>query len=287
MSRRPIDIGGPLRVAIFQYGARDEPPMARLAKLDRALAGLRGNPVDLIICPELFLSGYHVGDRIAALAQPRDGPFARAMAALAAKWRSAIVYGYPERAGARLHNAAACVDRDGRLVANHRKIQLPNNFERACFTAGSDLTVFTIAGHRVALLICYDVEFPEVARAVAADGAEIVIVPTALSEDWAVVARKMVPTRAFENGIFLLYANYAGREGGVTYLGESVVVAPDGEELARAGAAEAVIRATLDPMRITAARHALSYLEDRPALAPTGQRVFPSRGKPAKPRAAD
>ncbi len=263
------NLARPLRVAIFQYEARDDSPPARLARLDIAMAGLGIDAVDLVVCPELFLSGYHVGGRVAELAEPLDGPFARGIATLAAKWRSAIVYGYPERAGEVLHNAAACFDRRGRLAANHRKIHLPNNFERVCFTAGSELTVFTIEGRRAALLICYDVEFPEAVRAVAASGAEIVIVPTALSDNWPFVARKMAPTRAFENGTFLLYANYAGREGAVTYLGESVIVAPDGEELARAGAEESVIHATLDPTRVTAARNALAYLDDRRLLTPS------------------
>ena len=74
-------------------------------------------------------------------------------------------------------------------------------------------------------------------------------------------ARKLVPTRAFENGIFMLYANHAGREGGSRYLGESVIVAPDGAELARAGAGEALISAGLDLAAIARARAALPYPE--------------------------
>jgi len=263
----PIAGARPLRVAIFQCEARDEGASPRLARLDRAMERLAGGGVDLVVCPELFLSGYHVGDRITAFAQPADGSLMRRVASLAAKWRSAIVCGYPERGGERLHNAAACFDRHGRLIANHRKVHLPNNFERACFTPGSAPTVFTLDGHRLALLICYEMEFPEAVRGVAATGAEVVIVPTALSAEWAFVARKMAPTRAFENGLFLLYANYAGHEGGVRYLGESVIVAPDGEELARAGGGETTIRATLDPLRISAARKALAYLDDRASLA--------------------
>jgi predicted amidohydrolase len=70
----------------------------------------------------------------------------------------------------------------------------------------------------------------------------------------------MIPTRAFENGIFILYANYAGEEGVLDFLGESIIVAPGGELLAQAGSDEAVITATLDPQHIVAARARLPYL---------------------------
>lgn len=252
-----------LRVAIYQYAARDETPADRLTRLDTALAGLGKGGADLMVCPELFLSGYHVGRRIAETAEPLDGPFAKGAAALAVKWDCALLYGYPERADGRLYNSAACFGRDGRLLANHRKLHLPDCFEREYFAVGDALTFFTLGGRKVGLLICYDVEFPEAVRAAALGGAELVLVPTALVDRWGFVAHKMIPTRAFENGVFLAYANYAGREGSASYLGGSVLLAPDGEELARAGAEEEVIAARLDPARLAAARGTIAYLDDR------------------------
>jgi predicted amidohydrolase len=119
--------------------------------------------------------------------------------------------------------------------ANHRKLQLPSDYERENFMRGGRLTLLDLAGWKAALLVCYDVEFPEAVRACALGGAELVVVPTALRDRWGFVANTMIPTRAFENGVFLLYANYAGSEGDWNYLGASCAIGPDGSEIARAG----------------------------------------------------
>jgi 5-aminopentanamidase len=256
----------PLRVAIYQYQARDEQPANRLQRLATVLKTVGPGTVDLVVCPELFLSGYNIGARVADLAEPPDGPFGTAVAALAREYGTAIVYGYPEQAGAARHNAVACFDAGGRLIANHHKLQLPNDYERAHFTRGNRLTFCEIAGWKVGILVCYDIEFPEAVRGSALGGAEIVVAPTALRTEWAFVGRQMIPTRAFENGVFVAYANYAGTEGDWSYLGESCIIGPDGSELARAGSGEELLGATLDPRMIGPARAKLPYLSDRDAI---------------------
>jgi predicted amidohydrolase len=249
-----------LRAAIYQYECRDESPAARLQRLDRVLDA-HGGELDLVICPELFLSGYNVGDRIRQLAEPRDGPFVRAAAALARRHGTALIYGYPEQSGAAIYNAAACIDRDGRTIAHHRKLRLPNAFEKSCFATGDAYTLFELNGWSIAMLVCYDVEFPEAVRACAARGAQLVVAPTALKKEWAFVARSMIPTRAFENRFFVAYANYCGREGTFDYLGESCFAGPDGRAIA-GGATETLVTASLDQADIKTARQALTYLQD-------------------------
>ena len=250
----------PLRAAIYQYECRDESPAERLQRLDRVLEA-DGGKLDLVICPELFLSGYNVGDRIRHLAEPQGGPFAQAAAALAIKRRVALIYGYPEQAGDVIYNAAACIDRGGRTIAHHRKLRLPNAYEKSYFTTGDAYTLFELHGWSIAILVCYDVEFPEAVRACAARGAQLVVAPTALKKEWAFVARSMIPTRAFENRFFVAYANYCGREGSFEYLGESCFAGPTGRVIA-GGSTEALVTATLDPADITTARQALTYLDD-------------------------
>jgi predicted amidohydrolase len=260
------DRRAPFRVAIYQYEARDERPADRIVRLAGVLEQLGAGTTDLVVCPELFLSGYNIGARVRDRAETSDGPSARAIAALARRFDTAILYGYPETDGAARHNSVICIGADGRTVANHRKLQLPSDFERETFERGGKLTFFELAGYRLGLLVCYDVEFPEAVRGCALGGAEIVIAPTALRSKWTFVARQMVPTRAFENGLFLVYANYAGAEGDWTYLGESCAIGPDGSEIARAGSAEQVLRASLDPRLIGPARATLPYLTDRDAI---------------------
>lgn len=249
-----------LRAAIYQYECRDEPPVARLQRLDRMLAAHSGE-LDLVICPELLLSGYHVGDKIRELAEPQGGAFALAAAALARKHRTALLYGYPEQAGAVIYNAAVCIDRDGRTIAHHRKLRLPNAYEKSYFATGDAYTLFELNGWKTAILVCYDVEFPEAVRGCAARGAQLVAAPTALKTEWAFVARSMIPTRAFENGLFVAYANYCGREGSFEYLGESCFAGPNGRVIA-GGSTEALVAAELDMLEIESARQILTYLDD-------------------------
>ena len=81
--------------------------------------------------------------------------------------------------------------------------------------------------------ICYDVEFPEAVRALALAGAELIAVPTALIRPFDIVARAIVPARAFENQVYVAYAGMCGSEAGLGYCGLSCIVGPDGQDRAR------------------------------------------------------
>ena len=111
-------------------------------------------------------------------------------------------------------------------------------------------------------MICYDVEFPENVRQAALAGAHVVIVPTALGRSWPIVANQVIPTRAFENGVYVVYANHAGTEGQTEYLGESCVAGPDGQFVARADSSACILVAEIDSKAIVAARAKIPYLLD-------------------------
>lgn len=272
-----------LGVAIWQPGPGGDSPRARLAALDRALAARGNGRVDVVLCPELFSCGYGAGDGFRRLAETCDGSFARAAGKLARRHGCTIVYGYAERdaTDATLYNAAAAIGLDGRLLANRRKALLPTEYERSWFAAGDHGPTFLdVGGWKVALLICYEVEFPELVRAAAAGGAALVLVPTALTGDWNVVSRRVVPARAFENGIFLAYANHGAPDGTFAFAGESCIVGPDGQDLARSGPGGVLMTATLDPAVLHRMRARLPYLQDsaglgaaRPLAPPTGART--------------
>lgn len=256
-----------IRAGIFQCVSGGLTPPQRLEKLAAILAQKNlQQALDLLVCPELFMSGYAVGDTLPQLAETMDGEFAQQISQLAQQYRTAIVYGYPERDGEVLYNSAACISAEGKLLANHRKLILPPGFEAGYFKAGALPTLFELNGLRCAILVCYDAEYPEAVRAMAEAGAQVVIVPTALVDSWPVVAHKVIPTRAFENGVWLLYANHAGTEGPVSYLGESCIVAPNGQDAARAGAGECLIMAELDADQVTACQTRLPYLQGFRAL---------------------
>lgn len=249
-----------MRLGVYQCNAAGRCPEERLQALE---SHLLGKEIDLVVCPELFLSGYNVGPLIDRMAEPSGGPFGCKIAKLAQRHGCAIAYGYPERADGKIYNAAALYNSQGVLLANHRKrLPSPGSFEEAAFGRGEQVTFATVGGWRIAMIICYEVEFPESVRQAAQGGARLVLVPTALGADWGVVAEKVVPTRAFENGIWLAYADHAGEENGAVFFGGSRIVAPDGSEVAVAGKGEEMIAAELDITLSVKMQSRLPYLRD-------------------------
>jgi predicted amidohydrolase len=259
-------LAGLFRLAVAQSPAELDTPAKRLKWLRDALPDIAASGTDLLLLPELFACGYNIGDAVQDRAEAADGPTARAIADLARQHGIAIHYGFAERADDRLYNAALCLGPDGVVLGHHRKLVIPPGFERDHFTAGRGCQLFDYRGLRIATLICYDAEFAETVRHVAGLGAELVLVPTALGAEWDWVAERMIPTRAYENGIFLAYANSAGVENRFSCLGKSVVATPDGAEAARAGALAEIIFADLDTARVAAAQARLPYLKDRSSI---------------------
>ncbi len=100
-------------------------------------------------------------------------------------------------------------------------------------------------------------------RALALAGADLVAVPTALMRPYEVVARTVVPARAYENQVYVAYANRSGREAELAYCGESCVVGPDGVDLARAGSGDELLLAEIDPARLASSRADNTHLGDR------------------------
>jgi len=252
-----------VRVGLFQCEGGGLSPSERFSELEAAITG---QALDLVVCPELFLSGYAVGDDLRRLAEPKQGPFSDRIASLAKQQGIAIVYGYPEQQNELLFNSSICIDNMGEIISNHQKMMLPQGFESEYFTNGDQLSIFNLGPFKCAMLVCYDVEYPEAVRAAVEAGAQVIIVPTALGDQWGVVAHKLIPTRAFENGVWVLYSNHAGVENGIGYLGSSCIVAPDGSDAIRAGATQQLIIAEINLDAVNQAQSRLPYLKMLPLL---------------------
>jgi predicted amidohydrolase len=246
--------------------------MAAGSVADRLLVMARASAAageGLLIFPELFLTGYNIGaGTVRLLAEAADGPAAREVGAIARLHGVALLYGYPEFADGKVYNSALLIGKDGVALANFRKMHLWGEIDKSVFSAGDDPAVVAeIDGVRIGILICYDVEFPEAVRGLALRGADLIAVPTAQMQPFEFVARSLIPTRAYENSVFVAYANHCGAEGALVYTGESCIAGPDGGFLARAGGGEELISAEFDAGMLEKARAANSFLADRrPAL---------------------
>ncbi len=256
-----------LRIALWQTaGDPGNNAGANLDRLEAAAAAAAAAGAGLLVAPEMFLSGYAIGREAAArAAEPAEGPAFSRAAQIARRHAIALAYGYPERGpdGA-VYNAAALVGADGSLLLNYRKTHLFAALDRSMFAPGQEIGRLARLGpFAVGLLICYDVEHPEAVRSLALAGADLVIVPTANMKPHERVSHLVVPARAFENSVYVAYANRVGREADLDYLGLSCVGGPAGGNVALAGEGEELIVAELSRAALEAARRFNTYLADR------------------------
>jgi 5-aminopentanamidase len=233
----------PFRVAFVQ----GRPRFARPAEnLERGLALAATVPADLVVLPELWSSGYVFSTHaeVAALAEDAErGPTARALRAAARRERRHFVAGFPEVHRGRLYNSALLVGPGG-VKALYRKVHLFER-EQEWFRAGDlPFSVHRVGPAKVGLLICFDWRFPEAARVLALQGADVIAHPSNLVFP---DAQRIMVIRAFENRVFVVTANRTGADdrpaGRVTFTGRSQIVDPRERVLARASARETCARA--------------------------------------------
>lgn len=253
-----------LRTALLQSSGRPGDVAYNLKALDRAAGDAAAAGAGLLATSELFLTGYAIGSGLRDLAEPADGESADEIARIAAEHGVAVAYGYPERAGEQVYNSVQLIGPDGARLANYRKTHLFGCFEREWFTPGDELVVQAeLAGVRIGLMICYDVEFPENVRAHALAGTDFLVVPTAQSHPYQFVAEALVPVRAFESQLYVAYVNRTGQEEEYEFIGLSTLAGPDGVVRARAGRGEEVVYGDVDPGFLAASREANTHLVDR------------------------
>jgi len=224
--------------------------------LDRISDFARLADADLLIFPELALTGYFFTspEEIAPLAEPIDGPLAKAMGEIAKRENKAIITGFLEEKGGQFYNAAIAFDNIGNRAGHYRKVHL-FYYETQTFLPGdlgfplfSLKTRSTIA--RVGMLICYDWRFPEAARVLALKGAELIAMPSNIVTKTGML-HTTLQTRAFENKVALAFADRVGAEESsgetLTFRGESAVIGMNGEILAKASQdLEEIILAEVD-----------------------------------------
>lgn len=213
-----------------KFAATRENLEAVLHWADRAA----GQGAQLILFPECALTGYCFESReeAVAVAEPVDGHNARQLA-LWCKGRNCwLVVGTLERDGDRIFNAALLVGPDG-VFGVYRKVHLPClGVDRFVDPGDQPFRVYETPVGRVGVHICYDAVFPEAARVMALDGAEILCLPTNWPEGARPVAELVPRVRALENRVFFVAANRVGEEGGFKFIGMSQIADPFGNWLA-------------------------------------------------------
>lgn len=208
-----------------------EENLVRMADYVTKICG--SQKVDIIVFPELITTGYECGVRFVDLAQRVPGASVNLLAQRAAEFGVYIAFGMPskEKVESILFNTAVLVGPEGELVGEYRKVHLKGE-ERMTFRAGYKYPIFETNFGNIGLLLGYDIAFPEAARALALDGAEMILVSAnwekPRNEEW----RTYVMARAFENSCFIAAANRVGEDVTYSFIGDSMIVGPRGQSLA-------------------------------------------------------
>ena len=193
--------------------------------------------VNLIVFPELATTGYELGVGFTDVAERVPGPAVNLLAQRAADYSTHIVFGLvtKEKVESTIYNAAAVIGPDGEILGEYRKLHLPGE-ERLAFRPGFRLPVFETTFGTIGVLLGWDLAFPETARCLALDGAELLCVcanwghaPAEERDGYIAEWRTYVHARALENAFYVAAANRIGEEYSYRFLGDSMVVGAKGE----------------------------------------------------------
>jgi predicted amidohydrolase len=263
-----------LAAAAAHFGRDLDQCVARIGTL---IEHARRDGVALLVLPHAALGGYladlrHLDPDALPPSFSSDSPIVGDLARLAAEMT--VCFGYTERDGTDLFNAAVCVTGDG-ILGQARKVHLPPG-EAIVYTAGSSFTAFDTPVGRLGMMIDYDKTFPESARTLADQGAQILAVLSAWPASLTRRASSLIhdrqtrlydlydAARAAENQVVLVSANQTGSMGGLRFLGSAKIVGPGGEVLARGGAKAGLTIADVDvDAEIARSRTVLHHLQER------------------------
>jgi predicted amidohydrolase len=263
------------------------------ANLERMTARLReaaSHGAKLVVFPECAATGYcfETADEARELAELLPGPITEQMTQVCASLHCHTVFGMIEAdQQGRLFNVAVLVGPSG-LVATYRKVHLPYlGLDRFTTYGDRPFAVHEIDGLRVGMLICYDTSFPEPARTLALQGADLIVLPTNWPPGAETTAQFVINARAVENNVYFMSVNRVGMERGFRFIGHSRIAHPFGTTLAEAGGeGEVILYADVEPhiarkkhlVRV-AGKHEIDRLADRrPSMY--GEIVKPHSLKP-------
>jgi predicted amidohydrolase len=252
------------RVASIQLAIEEEDKFQRMERAEVLLNQARG--AHLLILPEIWNIGYFSFDLYSRESETITGETARRMSRKAKEIGCYLHSGsFVEEENGKLFNTSLLFDPDGKLIARYRKIHLfgYNSRESQLLSRGNEVVVVETELGKIGMCTCYDLRFPELFRMMLDKGAELFLVasgwPYPRLEHWLMFNR----IRAVENSAFLVSSNCTGKNQGVQFCGHSMIVDPWGTILASGGDEECLVRAEIDPSKVSKVRQEFPAIKDR------------------------
>ncbi len=252
-----------LSISIAQMNIVPGDPAANLRRLTQMVADAADRGAQLLVCPELWSTGY-VLERARELAdEPGSGMFAE-LAGLARRHRIHILGSLLEREGAGVYNSAVCFTPEGELAGLYRKIHLFGLLDEDVWLApGREPLCLDLPWGPTGVAICYDLRFPELFRGYAVGGARLIVLPA----EWPMARvahwRTLLQARAIENQCVIVACNAAGQTGDLVLGGHSMIIDSWGGILAEGGAEAQLLGATVDLAQVDETRRRIPVFADR------------------------
>ena len=262
-------VGGTLSVEVVQRRHERHDVAGNLSLIENIV---RDSTADLIVFPEMFLTGYTIGDDVFKLAMESTTSLFDPLKKMLSESGKYVVLGFPERSSeirGQVFNSAVVIGPDG-VMGTYRKSHLVDfgPFEEYSYYApGNSLPIFEIKGMRFGIIICYDLFFPELTKYYALNGVDCVICISASPSVTREFFEMLMKARAVENTIYFVYANLIGFDGRMDFWGGGAVIDPRGKEVAKGPYfEEGEVIANIDPRVIELTRKLRPTLRDTRAI---------------------
>ena len=269
---------GTVRIGLLQMEVeKDKGEMLKKAQAKIAAAAQAG--AQIVCLPELYRTRYfpqHPGGEVSSCSETIPGESSGIFSALARDLGIVIIAPVFERApDGRFYNTAVVIDADGSIHPLYRKVHIPQDpgfYEKGYFYPGDTYRVYDTRFGRIAVLICFDQWFPEAARCVALEGAEIIFYPTAIGHphgtdpaegNWQDAWELIQRSHAIANSVHVAAVNRAGKEGTTRFFGGSFVCDAFGKVIHKAGDSEEMLITTVDLSMNRAVQDSWGFFRNR------------------------
>ncbi len=256
-----------MRIALFQMDTVWQEKKRNVGKMERAIRDAKLNNVSVLVLPEMFSTGFSMGPQSLGEEINKSDTLAR-VSELAKQNSITIVGSIIEKRKNHFYNTGFVIDKNGALISTYSKIHLfPLSKENENYCAGKSIETFELEGVTCALAICYDLRFPELFRELMKRDVQVIFVPANWPESrkdhWLTLLR----ARAIENQFFVVGVNRVGKDPLANYGGNSIVLDPWGDIVARAKTnSEELIVADIDLGKLKTIRETYPFLKSTPLL---------------------
>lgn len=252
------------KIALAQLNCEEGNKESNLLKMENAIEMAYNEGADILVMPEMFLTGFVSRDKLEHLAESRQGASFKRIQKKLAEFPLHFVYTFPEYAGKDIiYNTTSFINRDTKNIQYYRKIHLFDD-ERMIVNRSNEWTEVVVEGVKFGLLTCYDIEFPEASRVLALKGVKVILTPSANMTPYEHRHRTFITSRAMENHVFVVYCNRVGENSKYKYKGESVVISPDGRVVMEIpNSVEAIRMAEINIREVEESKSIFNYLEER------------------------